>query len=301
MRPMPDAERPVPLGDLEVAQRVAAGARGGGRAEREPTLTQLLAAFGEPAPTPEARRRVRAALHMAGVSVLPDLADADPGERVRLLTTAAPSGGSAPLKAAAATVGLLAIIAAVAVVSSLGGGDDPGDKTVGRALPATTTAPVATTPPAVTTAPPTVATAPPPAATVPTTTTPTATTQTTTTQTPTDAEVAAAERTRRRRADARRAAAARRARARKPITVRLTAPVATYLCADSGPGSAPLFAGTLVGRKTFRGRRVRLNIGLASTRVTVNGRNVALNGSPAGLDLTRRIKTPLGSGQRPQC
>jgi hypothetical protein len=32
---------------------------------------------------------------------------------------------------------------------------------------------------------------------------------------------------------------------------------------------------------------VRLNVGLASTRVTVNGNAVTLNGSPAGLDITR--------------
>jgi hypothetical protein len=43
-----------------------------------------------------------------------------------------------------------------------------------------------------------------------------------------------------------------------------------------------------------------MNVGLASTRITVNGNPVRLNGSPDGLDITRAggAKT-LPSGQRP--
>jgi hypothetical protein len=45
---------------------------------------------------------------------------------------------------------------------------------------------------------------------------------------------------------------------------------------------------------------VRLNIGLASTRVTVNGTPVTLSGSPAGLDVTRKGGArALALGQRP--
>ena len=54
-----EPQQPVPVVDLEIAQRVAGAARSGGRAEREPTLEQLLGAFGEAEPTPEARTQTR--------------------------------------------------------------------------------------------------------------------------------------------------------------------------------------------------------------------------------------------------
>ena len=74
-----------------------------------------------------------------------------------------------------------------------------------------------------------------------------------------------AERRRRERRERERAAARRRT-----VTVRVTAAEPTYLCVDRGPGTNPLFGGTLSGRRTFRGRRIRLNVGLSSTRVVVN-------------------------------
>ena len=73
----------------------------------------------------------------------------------------------------------------------------------------------------------------------------------------------------------------------------------TFLCVEDGNGRQ-LFGGTLDGRQTFRARRVKLNIGLASTQVTVNGKPVPLAGSPAGLDITRAGGArPLPLGQRP--
>ena len=60
-----------------------------------------------------------------------------------------------------------------------------------------------------------------------------------------------------------------------------------------------LFNGTLAGKKTFKARRVRLNVGLATTRVTVNGNELKITGSPAGFDITRKAVKPLAVGQRP--
>ena len=49
-------------------------------------------------------------------------------------------------------------------------------------------------------------------------------------------------------------------------------------------------------------RRVRLNVGLGpSTRITVNGRPLALATSPAGVDITRTSRRPLALGSRPSC
>jgi hypothetical protein len=61
-----------------------------------------------------------------------------------------------------------------------------------------------------------------------------------------------------------------------------------------------MFSGTLAGKKVFRAKRVRMNIGLASTRITVNGNPVRIDGSPAGLDITRKGGArSLALGQRP--
>lgn len=316
---MTDPEQPVPLGDVDIAVRVAQGVRSGGRAEREPTVEQLLAAFGETEPTPAARHRARAALAVAGVSSMPDLGEAAPGARVRLLATAADGGGGpSPVKAVAGVVALVAVIGGIALAAGLSGDEDPGDQRLSDALPAGTTAastPAATSvatvapPLTVTTSVPTTTQAVPattapasPTTTAPGTTSPPATTVPPTTEAdePTAEERRAARRRARERR-AREAAARRRALARRPITVRLNAPAATYLCADRGPGTAPLFAGTLEGARTFRGRRIRLNVGLSSTRVTKNGKTIVLSGSPAGLDLTRNATRVLAAGARPSC
>jgi hypothetical protein len=74
---------------------------------------------------------------------------------------------------------------------------------------------------------------------------------------------------------------------------------ATYLCVDDGQGHQ-LFTGTLTGKKTFLARHLRFNVGLASTRITVNGKRVTLSGSPTGLDVTHhRGVRLLPNGQRP--
>ena len=75
---------PVPVGDLEIADRIAKAVRRGRAADRHPTLDQLLAAFDEREPTIEARRRVARALALAGVATAPDLLEAAPGQRVTL-------------------------------------------------------------------------------------------------------------------------------------------------------------------------------------------------------------------------
>jgi hypothetical protein len=310
----PPEEPEVPLADAAIATEIAQAAARGRGADRAPTLEQLLAAFGEPEPTPEARRRVGAALRVAGMGVRPDLLNAEPGQRLLLLP---PGAGGSPTRGRAigGLAALGAVVAAAAIGAMLmGGGNGGGGRRAADDLPAeTSTFPItpagATT---TTTTPDTTATtgaSPAPAATdtgtTPADTTPaqTGTTPTTpdTTTTPADDQAAAAERRRRRAAQVkhRRAEAQRRAAAaRKAVTVRVDASVRpTFLCVDDGHGKT-LFSGTLTGKKAFRARRVRLNIGLASTRITVNGNPVRLDGSPAGLDVTRKggaRALPLGN------
>src|SRR4051794_22588561 len=75
---------PVSVHDLEVADRIARAVRGGRPADRQPTLEQIVAAFGETEPAAHARRRAARALALAGVATVPDLLEAMPGQRVML-------------------------------------------------------------------------------------------------------------------------------------------------------------------------------------------------------------------------
>jgi hypothetical protein len=310
----PDPE--VPLADAAVATEIATAAARGRGADRAPTLEQLLAAFGETAPTPAARARVAAALRVAGMGVRPDLASAEPGQRLMLLPPGVSEGRSRG-RALLGIVGVAAVLVAAAAGASLlqGDGDDKGGK-VASDLPATSGTPANTT---TTAGAVTTATETQPAATtltVPETTsteteadtTATATETTATTETTADDDQAAADAAaeRRRKAAAakrRRQAAARKRRAAvaaKLITVRVDASGRpTFLCVDDGSGNV-LFSGTLDGKKVFKQKRVRMNIGLKSTLVTVNGNPVRLDGSPAGLDITRKSGArSLPSGNRP--
>jgi hypothetical protein len=311
------AEPEVPLADAAIATEIAHAAARGRGADRAPTLDQLLAAFGEPEPTDAARRRVRAALEVAGMGVRPDLLNAEPGQRLLLLPPGAGAGRSRG-RAAGGLVALVAVVAlAVAAAALMGSGssgqrasdDLPADSvgvTASTAAPATTqtTAATATS----TTATETTAgteTATTDTGTTATTATGTVPAETTSTETKPDtaaadtaAEIKAKRHKRAVRIRRERAARERGAATRTTVTVRVDASVRpTFLCVDDGAGRQ-LFGGTLTGKQTFKGKRVRLNIGLASTRVTVNGNPVRLDGSPAGLDVTRKggaRALPLGN------
>jgi hypothetical protein len=300
MVPPPD-DQPVTLRDAQTARRIARAALKGGPAERRPTREQLLSAFDETEADADGVRRVEAALRMAGVE-MPDgrLGAAAPGDRIELQVSPVDPGGSgSALRRGELVAGAIAmLVAAVAGASTLVGSsvDDGGDR-VADALPATATSTVdaeATTGPSGPAGDPTGATGP--------------TGASSEEQEAREAKERAAERRRaaeRKRAADRRAArrkreARRRAAARRLVTVRLTPAGATFLCADDGAGKI-LFNGTLSSPRTFKGRRVRLNVGLASTKVTINGRPYTLTGSPAGVDITRKGASPLALGSRPAC
>src|SRR4051812_42720527 len=136
-RPPNDPE--VPLGDAAIATEIAQAAARGRGADRAPTLEQLLAAFGESAPTDAARSRVAAALRVAGMGVRPDLLSAQPGERLLLLPPSG-SGGRSRARALVGLVGVVVILGAAAAGASLlgGSGDDDGGR-LADDLPAGTT------------------------------------------------------------------------------------------------------------------------------------------------------------------
>jgi hypothetical protein len=286
----PDPE--VPLADAAIATEIAQAAARGRGADRAPTLEQLLLAFGEPSPTPAARARVAAALRVAGMGVRPDLASAEPGQRLMLLPPGVSEGRSRG-RALLGLFGVAAVLVAAAAGASLLQGDGDKNDNVAKHLPAEPTA----------AAPANTQTATTPVDTTATETTPADTTATETTTTTSDAAADAEAQARRERAarkKRRREAAARKkaAAASKLVTVRVDATGRpTFLCVDNGSGTT-LFSGTLDAKKVFKARRVRMNIGLKSTQITVNGNPVRLDGSPAGLDITRAggaKSLPLGN------
>jgi hypothetical protein len=264
----------VSVRDLEVADRIARAVRGGRPADRTPTVEQIVAAFGEAEPTADARRRAARALALAGVATVPDLLEAAPGQRVTL--------EARPVrKRRALVLGVLALVLLFAAVAAAATQLDLSDENSASDLPASTSTPAPTTATNTVTQEPTTSTA----AKAP----------------PTAAARRRAKRARERRAAAKRAKARKakaRAAAKRRVTVRLSPRLATFLCVE-GDGKQ-LFNGTLSGARTFKGRVVRLNVGLGpSTRVTANGKAVPLTASPTGIELTPKRRTFLPLGARP--
>jgi cytoskeletal protein RodZ len=108
----------------------------------------------------------------------------------------------------------------------------------------------------------------------------------------------------RRQADARRRRPSPERTRRKPaatdVRLQIRPTEATYLCVDDGAGRV-LFQGTLSEPRTFRQKRLRMNLGRTSAMVRVNGRPVPLGGGSdsVGFAFTPRGRQPLAEAERP--
>jgi cytoskeletal protein RodZ len=93
------------------------------------------------------------------------------------------------------------------------------------------------------------------------------------------------------------------AAARRTVKLRLVPAEPTYACVVDGSGKQK-FGGTLSAPQSFSGKRLRINLGRTTVRVTVNGKRLAIpaGSNPVGYDL-RAGKKPksLALGQRPNC
>lgn len=116
------------------------------------------------------------------------------------------------------------------------------------------------------------------------------------------AKVKAREKRRQKRAREKRAKA--RAKAKPTVVrLRLTPAEPTYACVVDGSGKQ-LFGGTLSRPQSFKAKRIRINIGRTSVKVTVDRKRVGLPGGsdPVGYDLRPgRKPKPLPLGRRPNC
>ncbi len=85
------------------------------------------------------------------------------------------------------------------------------------------------------------------------------------------------------------------------VTLRITPLTPTYVCVDRGEGTPVVYEGTLESARTFRGRRLRVNLGKTDVRMAKNGRRVALQPGPqpVGFAFTVRRNRPLPLGERP--
>jgi cytoskeletal protein RodZ len=87
----------------------------------------------------------------------------------------------------------------------------------------------------------------------------------------------------------------------KRVAVRIIPANEIYICVDNGPGTPIRFNGIISAPQTFRGRRVRLNLGKTDVQLTKNGKAVPLTRGPdpVGFDLTPRSTKPIPLGKRP--
>jgi cytoskeleton protein RodZ len=92
----------------------------------------------------------------------------------------------------------------------------------------------------------------------------------------------------------------------KPQSVRLKIVPSglTYLCVDRGTGTTPLVNNNITTTQTFRGKRLRVNIGnAANARVFSNGKRVPITTQAVSIawEFTPKRSKPLPAGQRPPC
>jgi len=87
----------------------------------------------------------------------------------------------------------------------------------------------------------------------------------------------------------------------KRVTLRITPNNPVYVCLDTGPETDVTFEGILDAPRTFRGRRLRVNLGKTDVQVTVNGKPVQIEPGPdpVGFAFTPGSQRSLPLGERP--
>ncbi len=85
------------------------------------------------------------------------------------------------------------------------------------------------------------------------------------------------------------------------VALRVTPATPTYVCVDRGPGTPVLFENVIESPQTFRGKRVRVNLGKRDVQLRMNGKPVEVTPGPdpVGFAFTPRRTRELPSGERP--
>jgi helix-turn-helix protein len=87
----------------------------------------------------------------------------------------------------------------------------------------------------------------------------------------------------------------------KRVVLRIAPANEVYVCIDSGAGTEIRFNGIISEPQTFRGRRLRVNLGKTDVQVTKNGKPVQIEPGPeaVGFAFTPSSTKPLPLGERP--
>jgi cytoskeleton protein RodZ len=85
------------------------------------------------------------------------------------------------------------------------------------------------------------------------------------------------------------------------VSLRITPATPTYVCVDRGVGTPVVFEDTIESARTFRGKRIRVNLGKRDVQLRMNGKPVEVTPGPdpVGFVFTPRRTRELPSGERP--
>jgi len=85
------------------------------------------------------------------------------------------------------------------------------------------------------------------------------------------------------------------------VSLRITPATPTYVCVDRGVGTPVVFENTIDSPRTFRGKRIRVNLGKRDVQLRMNGKPVKVTPGPdpVGFAFTPRGRRELPSGERP--
>ncbi len=85
------------------------------------------------------------------------------------------------------------------------------------------------------------------------------------------------------------------------VSLRVTPASPTYICVDRGAGTPVVFENTIDGTETFRGKRLRVNLGKRDVQLRMNGKSVQVTPGPdpVGFAFTPRGSRELPIGERP--
>ena len=85
------------------------------------------------------------------------------------------------------------------------------------------------------------------------------------------------------------------------VTLRVEPDGPTYVCLDRGPGTDHLFEGTISEPQTFKGKKLRINLGRTAGQLILNGKkfNVEQSATPVGYEFSPKGSKPIPPQQRP--
>jgi cytoskeleton protein RodZ len=85
------------------------------------------------------------------------------------------------------------------------------------------------------------------------------------------------------------------------VSLRITPATPTYVCVDRGAGTPVVFENTIDSAQTFRGKRLRVNLGKRDVKIRMNGKAVKVTPGPdpVGFAFTPRGSRELPVGGRP--